>query len=94
MIYLPHIVILSIAILNIISFILVYADKRKSINNTERLPEVSFFVLAIFFSALGVLIGMFAFHHKTQKLNFIFGIGLLLIQQIALAYFIIEKLIQ
>ena len=85
--------IVAIAILNVISFIMVYADKRKSINNSERLPEVSFFVQAIFFSALGVLVGMFAFHHKTQKLSFVFGIGLLLIQQIALAYFVIQTLL-
>jgi uncharacterized membrane protein YsdA (DUF1294 family) len=88
-----QIFIAAIVLLNLISFILVYADKRKSINNSERLPEVSFFVQAIFFSSLGVLVGMFVFHHKTQKLNFVFGIGLLLIQQIALAYLIIDKLV-
>jgi uncharacterized membrane protein YsdA (DUF1294 family) len=71
----------------------VYVDKRKSTSlHSERLPEVDFFVWAIFFSSLGVLIGMFAFHHKTQKLNFIFGIGLLLLQQIILGYFIIDKI--
>lgn len=91
---LPQILIAVLAIINVTAFILVYADKRKSINNTERLPEVSFFVLAIFFSALGVLTGMFVFHHKTQKLNFVFGIGLLLIQQVALAYYIIQSLLQ
>ena len=93
MLSITQIFIIAIAILNVISFILIYVDKQKSINNSERFPEVNFFVWAIFFSALGVLSGMFVFHHKTQKLNFVFGIGLLLIEQIALAYFIIEKMI-
>ena len=91
MLSLPQIFIILVAILNIISFILVYVDKQKSIAQTQRLPEVDFFVWSIFFSSLGVLAGMFAFHHKTQKLNFVVGIGLLLIQQVALAYFIISK---
>lgn len=89
-----QIIIAIILGLNLISFALVYADKRKSVNNTERLPEVSFFVLGIFFSSLGVLVGMFVFHHKTQKLNFIFGIGLLLLQQIALTYLLVDKLMK
>ncbi len=84
--------IIAVAILNIVSFILVYVDKQKSIAHTERLPEVDFFVWAIFFSSLGVLTGMFAFRHKTQKLNFVFGIGLLVIQQIVLAYLIFDKI--
>ncbi len=91
MLSLPQIFIILIAILNIISFILVYIDKQKSIARVERVPEVDFFVWSIFFSSLGVLAGMFTFRHKTQKLNFVFGIGLLLIQQIALAYFIVSK---
>lgn len=92
MLSITQIIIIIVAVLNIISFILVYADKRKSINDSERLPEITFFISAIFFSALGVLAGMFTFRHKTQKLTFVIGIGLLLIQQIALTYLIIEKL--
>ncbi len=84
--------IVAIAILNLISFILIYVDKQKSVARTERLPEVDFFVWSIFFSSLGVLLGMFAFRHKTQKLNFIFGIGLLFIQQIVLTYLIFDKI--
>ena len=87
----PQLFIIFIAILNLVSFILVYIDKQKSITHSERLPEVDFFVWGIFFSSFGVLAGMFVFHHKTQKLNFVFGIGLLLLQQIALAYLIINQ---
>lgn len=87
-----HIIIGLIAICNIIAFALVYFDKQKSIAHAERVPEVSFFIWSIFFASLGVLAGMFVFHHKTRKLNFVFGIGLLAIEQIALTYAIIQWL--
>ncbi len=87
-----QIFIIVIVILNVISFALVHLDKNKSIAQSERMPEVNFFVWAIFFSALGVLFGMFTFRHKTRKLTFVVGIGLLLLQQIALAYLILEKI--
>lgn len=88
----PQLFIIAIAILNLISFVLVYLDKNKSITHSERVPEVDFFVWAIFFSSLGVLAGMFTFRHKTRKLNFLLGIGLLLIQQLILAYLILDKI--
>lgn len=89
--YLPQLFLALIAILNLISFSLVYIDKRKSVAHAERIPEVDFFVWSIFFSSLGVLGGMFAFRHKTQKLNFVVGISILLLQQIALAYLLISR---
>lgn len=92
MISLTQLLIASVAILNVLSFVLVYIDKRKSINASERVPEVTFFVWSIFFSALGVIAGMFTFRHKTQKLTFVIGIGLLLIQQLALVYLLLAKL--
>jgi uncharacterized membrane protein YsdA (DUF1294 family) len=93
MIPISQILIATIAVFNIVAFALVYIDKRKSINNsTERVAEITFFVWSIFFSSLGVLAGMFAFRHKTQKLNFVVGIGLLLIQQLALIFLILERL--
>jgi uncharacterized membrane protein YsdA (DUF1294 family) len=87
----PELFLAALAILNAISFALVYIDKRKSINKDLRIPEVDFFVWAIFFSSIGVLAGMFVFRHKTQKLNFVLGIGLLCLQHLALAYFIFQN---
>lgn len=77
--------------LNLMSFITVNLDKQKSMRHGERTPEIDFFVWAIFFSSLGVLAGMFVFHHKTQKLKFVLGIGLLLVQQVLLTYYLINS---
>lgn len=77
-----------IILVNIVAFILVGVDKKKSVVHSERVPEVYFFFLASCFASLGVLLGMFVFHHKTQKIYFPVGIGLLLLQQITLVLFL------
>ena len=80
-------VILSLLILlNLVGFVLVGQDKARSVVQGERFPEVYFFFLSVFFASLGVLLGMYVFRHKTQKLYFPLGIGLLLLEQILLIY--------
>ncbi|MBL8030790.1 MAG: DUF1294 domain-containing protein [Candidatus Doudnabacteria bacterium] len=76
-----------IVLLNVISFALVGRDKAKSVARSERVPEVYFFFLAVFFASAGVFLGLFAFRHKTNKIYFPLGIGLLLLQQLCLLYF-------
>lgn len=88
---LPIIIGLILAVINVSAFILVAADKRKSENANQRVPEVYFFVWAIFFAAPGVLAGMFTFRHKTRKLHFVLGIGLLLIEQVLLVYLLYSQ---
>ncbi len=77
-----------ILVINLVSFFFIGIDKKRSLTNSERFREVDFFVWAIFFGSLGVLSGMLFFRHKTQKLKFIFGISILLLQQIVLGYFL------
>ncbi len=75
---------IGLFIINIFSFIFVGVDKKKSQLNAERSPEVMFFLLAAMFGSLGVFSGMLFFRHKTRKLYFIFGMTLLLLQQLLL----------
>lgn len=83
-----------IVLLNLISFILVGRDKARSVARSERVPEVYFFFLAVFFASAGVFLGLFAFRHKTNKIYFPLGIGLLLLQQLCLIYFVYLLLMQ
>lgn len=75
-------------IVNIFSFIFVGVDKKKAHLNAERSPEVMFFLFAVIFGSLGVFSGMLFFRHKTRKLYFIFGMTLLLLQQLLLIFLI------
>ena len=70
-----------LASINLIAFILVGVDKKRSVSNSERVPEVYLFLIAIFFASLGVFLGMLFFRHKTRKIYFPLGIGLLFIEQ-------------
>lgn len=74
----------SLLVANSLSFTLVGLDKQKSIAGSSRIPEVYFFFWSLFFSSLGVLVGMFVFRHKVRKLYFTVGISLMLLQQILL----------
>lgn len=86
-------VIAILALANIISFFLIGLDKFRSVRAENRVPEVYFFFCSIFFSSLGVLFGMYFFHHKTRKWYFPVGIGLLFVQQVALVMLIVEKML-
>lgn len=85
-----YILLIAFAVFNIITFLYVGNDKSQSRTNSERTPEVNFFVLSIFFGSLGVLTGMYFFRHKTKKFNFVFGISVLLIEQAILLYYILK----
>lgn len=74
-------ILILIGCLNISAFFLVGWDKSLSVNNSRRLPEVFIFFIAVWFSAFGVLAGMFLFRHKIRKIYFLLGIAALVIQQ-------------
>lgn len=82
----------ALAIVNLIAFILVGLDKKRSTQHSERVPEVYLFFIAVLFASLGVLFGMYYFRHKTRKIYFPLGMGILLIQQIILILFFTNKI--
>ena len=65
-------------ILNLIGFFIFGKDKRSARLNRQRTPEKRLFLVAFLGGALGCLIGMYAFHHKTKHQKFVIGIPLLL----------------
>lgn len=73
---------------NVLAFLIMLIDKNKSRKKgTERISEGMMFFLATAFGSLGVLTGMFAFHHKTRKWYFLLGIPLLILENSALLWF-------
>ena len=75
--------------INLLAFLIMLLDKNKSKKNgAERISEGMLFFLATIFGSAGVLAGMFAFRHKTQKWYFLIGIPLLIAQNVATLYVI------
>lgn len=88
--YLPYI--LSGAYLltiNLIALIQMGIDKRRAIRDRRRIPESRLFLFAAIGGAIGSLIGMYAFHHKTRHMKFVIGMPLILVLQLALAGFLV-----
>lgn len=84
-----RIIISIFAIINLFAFLVMLIDKIKSKKSgAERISEGMLFFLATIFGSLGVYVGMFTFHHKTQKWYFLVGIPLLLAENIATLYLI------
>ena len=69
---------------NLYAFILMGIDKRKAIKDVRRISEKTLLTACGLFAALGGLIGMQVFHHKTRKLKFKLGVPLMLIAQAAI----------
>ncbi|SFB24551.1 Uncharacterized membrane protein YsdA, DUF1294 family [Lentibacillus halodurans] len=74
---------------NAITFMLMAADKRKAKKQAYRIPERTFWGLAILGGAVGVWAGMKTFRHKTKHRSFTFGMPVLIITQAVLSVFMI-----
>ena len=79
-------------IINLIGFFIMDIDKRKAINNAYRIPEKNLFFICAIGGSLGLLIGMYKFHHKTKHNKFIYGVPILLVANIIMIYSIIKML--
>ncbi len=75
---------ICIGVMSVIAFIVYGIDKLKAKKNLWRVPEKVLILLAFIGGALGALIGMYTFHHKTKKLKFTVLVPLALIIHIAL----------
>ncbi len=66
--------------INILAFLVYGLDKYLAVKNKYRISEYSLFILSVFGGAIGAILGMKVFHHKTRKLSFwIINIILLMI---------------
>lgn len=70
--------------LNLFSFILMGLDKFFAIRGMRRIPERTLLIVCGLFGAVGGLMGMHLFRHKTRKPKFSWGVPAMLVLQIAL----------
>lgn len=80
-----QIIIIYLILINIIAFISMWLDKKKAMKHQYRISEKTLFTLAILGGALGSILGMKKFHHKTRHWYFKYGMPLILITQLILA---------
>lgn len=80
-----------LAVINLLTFIVYGADKRRARRGKWRVPEKTLFLLPLLGGSIGALLGMRVFHHKTKHWYFVWGIPTILLAQIALAVWIYTK---
>ena len=77
-------------VINISAFVYVLVDKSRATRgyHRNRVPEAKLLFFSICFGALGVLLSMHAFRHKTKTLFFVIGVPLALVQNAVVLYVI------
>ena len=66
-------------IINIISFLLFGIDKKRAIKKEYRISEYTLISISFLGGAIGSILGMIFFHHKTKKSKFIILIPIALL---------------
>lgn len=82
------------AVMNLIGFAMMGIDKRKAVKKLWRIPEYTFFVVALIGGSIGTIIGMRLFHHKTRHRYFTYGLPMILLLQVALIVLIANSPLQ
>lgn len=83
-----NILILYIIIINLTGLFIMMLDKRKAIRRRRRVPEKKLFLIALLFGSVGMLVGMYLFHHKTRHKSFVIGIPAILVAQLLFLSFL------
>jgi len=77
-------------VINAAGFLLMGFDKLSAKIDSGRIPEMWFFLISLAGAFLGIILGIFAFHHKTRKTSFQIkvviaaGLGVLVLALLAL----------
>ena len=73
-----------VAVMSLIAFAAFGLDKYKAKTDKWRTPEKTLFLLAIIGGGIGAFLGMQVFRHKTKHTQFVIGIPVIMIAQLAL----------
>ena len=77
-----EIMIICLLLINAAGLLVMLADKKKARKNLWRIPEATLLTMAALGGSIGILAGMYLFHHKTRKPKFFIGVPLILIAQL------------
>jgi len=71
-------------IINLLGFFIMLMDKQRAIHREWRIPEKNLLGISVFGGAIGMLLGMSCFRHKTKHKKFTIGIPFILLMHIFL----------
>ena len=74
-------------ITNLLGFFIMLIDKQRAIHKEWRIPEKTLLGVSVFGGAIGMLLGMSCFRHKTKHKKFTIGVPFILLMQVVLIIF-------
>lgn len=80
--------VLYFAVVNLAAFVAFGMDKRRALRQKWRIPERTLLGIAAAGGAVGALLGMHIFHHKTRKLKFSLGVPVFLAMHVLVIYIV------
>ena len=75
-------ILIYLLLINLITFLAMYIDKKRAKWGKWRIKESTLFLLALLGGSIGGIAGMYTFRHKTKKPGFIIGFPAILIIEI------------
>ncbi len=86
-----NVLLVYLAVLNLVTFALYGADKRRAKKGQWRIPEKTLLILPLLGGSVGGILGMAVFHHKTRHWYFRFGLPAMLLLQAAGAVYLLAR---
>jgi uncharacterized membrane protein YsdA (DUF1294 family) len=77
-------------LVNVVGLVLMGFDKLSAKADSERVPELLFFLISVAGGFIGVVLGIFVFHHKISKPRFQLKIGVAAILAILILFFLAQ----
>ena len=87
-----RILVIYLLAVNLFAFILYGIDKKRARNREWRISEKTLIGIAVIGGSVGAILGMHVFHHKTRHWYFRYGLPVILIIQVLLAWFLYNGL--
>ena len=78
--------------INIATFFLYGIDKYKARKGRWRISEATLLLMAVVGGSIGAWTGMRLWHHKTKHKKFKYGIPIIIILQVALAFYLLTNI--
>jgi uncharacterized membrane protein YsdA (DUF1294 family) len=75
-------------LVNVVGLALMGFDKVSAKADSERVPELWFFLISLAGGFIGVVLGIFVFHHKISKPSFQLKMGVAAILAILILFFL------
>ena len=75
--------------INVVALIMYGVDKYKAVHSAWRISERVLLLVALIGGAMGAMIGMYLFRHKTRHARFVVLVPLFLVTQLYLVYLLL-----